>query len=371
MSASFWHAVIRFIIVIVVSFAVILGIYFVLPLVYPFIIGLGLALLFNPAVNFLERKAKVPRWLTVIFSILLLLAILTTIITLVVFEIASEINKLREILPEYTEHYIEHMQSFIMSDLVPFYDNFTAFYSSLDHEVRQQVETQVESFSQNLVVMGQTAVQNILNGILAFLGSIPSMATAFIISLLASFFISKDWPRLRVKFIKLMPDIVQSRGAAVLKDLRQAIFGFIRAQLTLISITFCIVLIGFLILRIEYGLTIALIIALVDLLPYLGTGLVFIPWIVYLFLNGDYGMVLGLSILYAIVLVQRQMMEPKILGDNVGLDPLLTLFALFVGFQLFGLFGLIIGPALMVIISALYRAGLFRDIWNFIKTPQQ
>nr|WP_267879715.1 AI-2E family transporter [Caldalkalibacillus mannanilyticus] len=78
-------------------------------------------------------------------------------------------------------------------------------------------------------------------------------------------------------------------------------------------------------------------------------------------------MVIGLSVLYAIVVVQRQMMEPKILGTNVGLDPLLTLVALFVGFQLFGLIGLIIGPVLMVIFSAMARAGVFRDLWAFIR----
>jgi sporulation integral membrane protein YtvI len=364
---KFWHAVLRFLIVAVVIIPLVVALYYVLPLIYPFLIGIVFALIFNPFVNMLEKRAKVPRWLSVTIAILLLLAILITIIVLVVIEIASEITNLQEKLPLFIADYITQVQEFIFYDLVAFYDQFTAFYSSLDPEVRKNIEQQVQSFSDKLVELVQGTITNLFEGIVAFLGAVPTIATAFIISLLASFFISKDWPRLRHKFIELIPDQVHRSGGAVLSDLRKALFGFIKAQLTLISITFILVLLGFIILDIEYGLTLAIVIALVDLLPYLGTGLVFVPWIVYLFISADYSMVIGLSILYAVVVIQRQMMEPKILGTNVGLDPLLTLVALFVGFQLFSFIGLIIGPVFMVIVGALHRAGVFRDLWAFIR----
>ncbi len=367
MSRAFWTISLRFILVSLTIAAIITLCYFIFTLVYPFLIGIIFALIFNPFVNFMKRKARFPRWLSVILSILFVLALAVTVVVLVSIEIANEINRLQQTLPVYIEQYLFQIQGFIMEDLVAFYDQFTAFYSTLDPELRVSIETQADELTSDLVQFGQNLIRNILEGFLSFLGAIPIMATAFIISLLASFFISKDWPRHSETFIKLVPAHVRLRGSAVLKDLRHAVFGFFKAQLTLISITFVIVLIGFLILRIEYASTIAIIIAVVDLLPYLGTGLVFIPWIIYLFINGQYGMVIGLSILYAIVVVQRQMMEPKILGTNVGLDPLSTLFALFVGFQLFGLIGLIVGPALMVLITALARAGVFKDLWYFIR----
>ncbi|GAA0354362.1 sporulation integral membrane protein YtvI [Bacillus horti] len=371
MGKEFWGAVVRFIVVLLATIGVLLGIFYGLGLVYPFLIGLLLALLYNPLVNFLEAKLKFPRWLAVTIAIILLIAILATIVTLVVIEIISEINKLTTSLPQYVENYFIQIQEFFMQDVLAFYDNFTDFYSSLDPEVRRNIEGQVESFTSTLVDWVQSLVTTIMNGLVGFFSKIPTMATAFVISLLASFFISKDWPKLREKYKNLLPTSLHERSGAVIKDLRKAVFGFVKAQLTLISITFVIVLIGFFILRVEYALTIALIIGLVDLLPYLGTGLIFVPWIIYLFITGEYGMVIGLSILYAIVLIQRQMMEPKILGTNVGLDPLLTLVALFVGFQLFGLIGLIIGPASMVILGALHRAGVFRDLWTFIKGKPQ
>jgi sporulation integral membrane protein YtvI len=367
MDKAFWYSTIRFIIVLITLASLLLGSYYVLPLIYPFLIGIIFAFIINPVVNLLEKRARFPRWLSVSLSILLLLTILVTIVILVVIEIAAEINTLQKTLPLYIEDYVTQIQSFIMEDLVTFYDQFTAFYSSLEPEVQKNIETQVSTFTDQIVQLGKNSITGFLNGILAFIGAIPSMATAFIISMLASFFISKDLPKLRDRFLVYAPDRLHTSGGAVLKDLRKALFGFVKAQFTLISITFVIVLIGFIVLGVEYGLTIALVVAFVDLLPYIGTGLIFVPWIIYLFINGDYTMVIGLTILYGIIVIQRQIMEPKILGNNVGLDPLLTLFALFVGFQLFGLIGLIIGPVLMVILSALVRTGVIRDVWAFIK----
>lgn len=121
-----------------------------------------------------------------------------------------------------------------------------------------------------------------------------------------------------------------------------------------------------LILRVEYAITIALIIGIVDVLPYLGTGLVFVPWIIYAAISGETHFAIGLSVLYIVVLVQRQVMEPKLLSSNIGLDPLATLIALFVGFKLIGFLGLIVGPVLLVIGRTLHHAGVFQDIWNFI-----
>ena len=152
----------------------------------------------------------------------------------------------------------------------------------------------------------------------------------------------------------------------MLADLKMALVGFIRAQLTLITLTAIIILVGLMILKVNYALTLALVIGLVDLLPYLGVGAVMVPWIVYLFIVGNYKLAIGLSILYLITIVVRQFLEPKVYASNIGLDPLLTLVALFVGLQLFGFIGLIIGPTLTVILMALYRARVFHDTFDYI-----
>ena len=199
---------------------------------------------------------------------------------------------------------------------------------------------------------------------------IPNAATVIVFSLLATFFISKDWDQLTALSSRFMPEKAKTSGKKVYVDLKKALLGFIKAQLTLISITLIIVLIGLLILRVEYAITIALITGIVDLLPYLGTGAVFVPWIIYEAVTGNIAQAVGLSILYTVVVVQRQVMEPKILSSNIGLNPLATLVALFVGFKLIGLLGLIIGPVTLVLITTLHKANVFSDLWNFIKgTP--
>ncbi|GGK11495.1 sporulation integral membrane protein YtvI [Caldalkalibacillus thermarum] len=367
MERSILLASVRGLVVISAITGLILAAYLIFPLVYPFLFGLLLALIMNPVVNWLEEKGRFPRWLAVLSTIILLLALLAALITLVIVEIVSELNRLQEHLPYLFADYMAQVEFFILNQLFPIYDRIISLYGTLDGEVQRNIEHQVENFSTQMAESLTEAGRGLINGILSFLRSIPMIATAFIISLLAFFFLSKDWPKWQAFFLRVIPERVQVSSRSVIQDLKSAFIGFIRAQLTLMSITFLIVLIGFWILRVEYALTIALFIGLVDLIPYLGPGLIFIPWIIYLFISGNYFLVIGLSVLYAIVVIQRQMIEPKILGDNVGLDPLVTLFSLFVGFKLFGMIGLIIGPVSMVFLGALHRAGVFRDLWQFVK----
>ncbi|MDQ0337849.1 sporulation integral membrane protein YtvI [Caldalkalibacillus uzonensis] len=367
MERSLLLASARGLFVIIAIMTLIVAIYLIFPLIYPFLFGLLLALVMNPVVNWLEKKARFPRWLAVLSTILLLLAVLAALITLVVVEIVSELNRLQEHLPYLFEDYMAQVEFFILNQLFPVYDRIISLYGTLDEEVQRNIEHQVENFSSQMASALTEAGRGLINGILSFLRSIPMIATAFIISLLAFFFLSKDWPKWQAFFTRIVPERVQISSRSVIQDLKSALVGFVRAQLTLMSITFLIVLIGFWILRVEYALTIALFIGLVDLIPYLGPGLIFVPWIIYLFISGNYFLVIGLSVLYGIVIIQRQMIEPKILGDNVGLDPLVTLFSLFVGFKLFGMIGLIIGPVSMVILGALHRAGIFRDLWHYVK----
>lgn len=124
-------------------------------------------------------------------------------------------------------------------------------------------------------------------------------------------------------------------------------------------------------MQIEHALTIALIIAIVDLLPYLGTSAILIPWAIYELVAGSFGIGIALAILYVAVAGTRQFIEPKILSSSLDLDPLATLISLFVGFKLFGFLGLIIGPLGLVLGTALHRTGVFRDIYNYIVQPKK
>lgn len=344
---------------------------FATPLLYPFLIALVIALIINRPVTFITKKFKIPRWLSVTIALLLLMLLAVGVVTLVVTETVVEIGELAKRLPGFASELSEYLQRTISQEfLMGVYNQIQWMYSQLDPDFQLKVNNTIGSGITSITHAGQDLVVKFLNGLKNLLVSLPNMATVSVISLMGAFFISKDFYLWESRFRRLLPNGLNNRLDQIFRDLRGALVGFIKAQLTLISLTAAIVIIGLLIMRVEYAITIGLLTGLVDLLPYLGTGTVFIPWIVYLFFKGNYSMVIGLSILYAVVLIFRQIIEPKVVAESVGLDPLLTLVALFVGLQLFGFLGLIIGPVALVLINALVKANVFTDVWKYIRGKQ-
>ncbi len=359
--------IIRFLFVIA---CIILGLYvalFISKLTYPFIIAFIIAYLLNPLVNLLNEKARIPRGIAAFLSIILLLAVLAGLFTLLITEIISGSTYLIQVVPESFERLIYFVENIVTDKVIPLYDLIMSKYSQLGAGQQQTIRTNIQSIGDSAINLGKEALNGIIVGIKLVIALLPNTATLIFVSLLATFFISKDWYKIKNLFAKYTPDRIQHYSKTIFIDLRKALFGFIKAHITLISMTTVLVLIGLLILRIPFAITIAIIIGFIDLLPYLGTGLIFVPWILYTFLSSDYKLTIGLAILYGVVIVQRQLAEPKVLSSNIGLQPLPTLISLFVGFKFFGLLGLIAGPVTLVILSTLYRARVFHELWYYIR----
>ncbi|WP_126429449.1 sporulation integral membrane protein YtvI [Brevibacillus marinus] len=372
MTADNWvvrlFQVIRFLWVVLCIVATYLAVRFLTPLLFPFLIALIIALVINRPVTWLTEKGRIPRWLSVLVILLFLLALIGGLATLVIAAVVVETGELLQRLPGLINELTGYVQQLISQEvLTNLYDRFAFFYAQLDESYRQTLDENISAALHTISNAGKEMALDLLNFVKNRLLALPDTATMLVISVLAAFFISKDFYLWQTRFRRLLPSGVNSRIDQVVKTLRGALVGFIKAQLSLISITAAIVIVGLLILRVEYAVTIGLLTGLVDLLPYLGTGTVFVPWIVYAFFKGEYSLVIGLSILYGIVVVVRQVIEPKVVADNVGLDPLLTLIALFVGLHLFGFWGLIIGPVSLVVINALVRANVLADLWAYIK----
>lgn len=359
--------VIRFLWVVLCLVVAYFALRFLIPLLFPFLIALVIAFLINRPVTWLTEKGRVPRWLSVLGVLLIVLSLIGGLATLVIAAVVVETGELLQRLPRLINELNAYLQLVISQEvLTNLYDRFAFFYAQLDENYRQTLDDNISAALNTISEASKDLVLNLLNFVKNSLLALPNAATILVISLLAAFFISKDFYLWQNRFRRLLPSSVNSQLDQVFIVLRSALVGFIKAQLALISITAAIVIIGLLILRVEYAVTIGLLTGLVDLLPYLGTGTVFVPWIVYAFFKGEYGLVIGLSILYGVVVIVRQIIEPKIVADNVGLDPLLTLVALFVGLHLFGFWGLIIGPVTLVVINALNKANVFRDIVAYI-----
>ncbi|NMD70731.1 sporulation integral membrane protein YtvI [Bacillus sp. DNRA2] len=361
----------RLLFVLFIVLALLVGLYFLSKVTYPFIIGFIIAFMMNPLVNFLETKAKIPRALSVFITLIIIFATFAGLMTLLIAEIVSGANYIAAVVPDHLDTIIAYIQEMLAGQILPFYHQIANLFQNLDTGQQETIMNNIENVGKTFGTTVGTFIKNFFGNIPNVLSWFPNAATVLIFSLLGTFFISKDWYRLSNLIGKFLPHRAKTSGRTVFIDLKKALFGFLKAQATLISMTTIIILIGLLILRIDYAITVALITGIVDVIPYLGTGAIFVPWIIYEIITGDTGIAIGLTILYIVVLVQRQLMEPKVLSSNIGLDPLATLIALFVGFKLLGFLGLIAGPVLLVIINTLNRANVFRDVWIYIKGNEQ
>ncbi|MFS0636386.1 sporulation integral membrane protein YtvI [Mesobacillus foraminis] len=367
MNPVYINRFIRFLIVIAVICASVLLVYYMSKITYPFIIGLIIAFFMNPLVDLFEKKARMPRGLAVLISLILIFALFTGLITLLIAEIVSGAEYLAKVVPRHLETLINFLELFFAGQIIPLYNQVAGLFKNLDAGQQDTIMENIQNVGSQVGTTAGNFIQNFFEKIPTILGWFPNAATVVIFSLLGTFFISKDWYRLTSIGTRLLPNKAKKSGRTVFTDLKKALFGFVKAQATLVSITTVIILIGLLILKVDYAITIALVTGIVDVIPYLGTGAVFVPWIIFEAVAGDMSRAVGLGVLYIVVLVQRQVMEPKILSSNIGLDPLATLISLFAGFKLLGFLGLIAGPVALVIINTLYRANVFLDLWLFIK----
>ncbi len=366
MNLEYLYRALRFILVIVGTALAVYLLLLTAKYTYPFIIGIILAFLMNPFITFLSGKLRFPRALSVLVSMIFLIALIAGLITFLIVETVAGAAYLSNVLPQHLDNMIILIQESFQSYILPLYEKIISLFNDLEAGQQDTILANIENIGSNIGTTLTNIIQTTLGFVPKFIGWLPGAGTGAIFTLLATFFIAKEWNKLLAKTQLLLPNKALLNIRKVIIELERALFGFIRAQLTLISITTLIVLIGLLILRIEFAITIALITGFVDLLPYLGTGLVFVPWIIYALMTGNFSLALGLAILYTVVIVQRQLMEPKILSSSIGLDPLATLIAIFIGFKIFGFVGLIIGPIVLVIISTLYKLRIFHDVWDFI-----
>lgn len=366
MNQYYIYRIVRFLSVIGIILLGGIALFYIATFTYPFIIAMILAFFMNPLVNFLEKNGRLPRGISVFLSLLFILSVLTGLIILLITEIVSGTNYLASVIPDHIETFVTYIENLIAHTIIPFYNKTATLFNQLDNTQQQTIIKNIKDIGHTFTTDLSHFIQSSLKNIPTMIGWIPSTATVLFFSLMATFFISKDWHRLVRIAGKFLPHKIYSGGKRIILDLKQALFGFISAQFTLLSLTTITILIGLLILRVDYAITIALICGLIDFIPYLGTGSVFIPWIIYAFITGDTEFAIGLLVLYIVVIVQRQLIEPKVLSSSIGIDPLATLIALFAGYKIMGFLGLILGPIILVILNTLYRANIFHEIWTFI-----
>ncbi|MFD2046301.1 sporulation integral membrane protein YtvI [Ornithinibacillus salinisoli] len=334
---------------------------------YPFIIAIALSLLINPLVTALVEKAKFHRTIATIAVILFIFTVIIGVLLIIVSEIIQGTLYLAEITPTYFQTFITIVESFVYDKILPLYDQITSYFNSLHPTQQATITDKVQQFLEYITTTGTTLLQGFFLNFPTIILLVPNSFTIIIFILLATFFITKDWYDLKDNVKQFIPSRAYEFYKEFMDHLKRAFAGYIKAQALLIFISTCIIFIGLLILQVEHALTITFFAALFDILPFIGTGIIFIPWIIYSFVTTNYMMTISLCILFGVIIVARQILEPKILSSSIGVNPLFGLFILFITIQVWGVIGILIAPALMILFYVLFQSGTFTKVWQFIK----
>lgn len=322
-----------------------LGFKLLLPLFSPFLLGLGLALAAEPMVAFLHKKLHIPRSVSAGLGVSMAFCFLAILLLLLCAFLVRELKALGGALPALENAALSSL-SLAKGKLLEAVDKTPPTIRTLLRE------NTLALFSDSTSLLGKIAGWCLsLAG--SLLSHIPDSALGLGTAAISGFMISAKLPRMKRWILRRLPREKLRSLLATLGRIKSAVFGWLLAQVKLMGMTYCILFLGFLLLRIPKSGLWALAVAVVDAFPVLGTGTVLLPWAFYCFLQTDGGRAVGLLGLYAVISLTRSALEPKLLGRHLGLDPLLTLMALYVGFKLWGLAGMIIAPLLTVTAIAL------------------
>lgn len=313
----------------------------------PFILAFLLALLLEPLVTRLMRLLRLRRPYASLIALIIGIIILGILIFFICARLYTELSELAVSLPNYGS------LLGIINLQVDAVENFI--------EVNPQIQETLNNSTQGLINSLQEWALAGSRLLLNILAALPGIFIVLVVSIVATLLMSSSYPDVKRLFRKLLPRKWLTSAQTIGEDLGAAIFGFVRAEAILISVTGIILTTGLVVLGNRYAFTLGFTAAFLDLLPIVGTGIIFVPWIIGLFIMGSVSEGVKILLLWLLATVIRQILEPKVMSQSIGLHPLPTIISMYVGLKLLGGVGLILGPGLVIIYEALRKAGIFTD----------
>ncbi len=333
----------------VIFAAVYLLLRYVLGILLPFLISFFIALISRPLIDRICRHTRLKKSavsVTVMFFILFVTAYFIFLIC------SAAITQLGNLIYSVTEQ-LSGENNYV-TDFLDFIESVRLKFPFLDTNIigdgKSVYSMAVEMISEALKSVG-IKITSYLAGILAALPSILITGGVIILSL---FYFSKDYDRIKAYIKNLIPISAREKMAGVKNDILSVVLKYFKSYFILLLLTFSELFVGFLFLKIENAFILAAIIAVVDILPVLGVGVVLLPWAFIAFVGGNTSLFMGLLILYAAVYFLRQIEEPKIVGKQMNVHPLFALFTMYAGLKIAGIGGMVIGPFLAFVIKTVY-----------------
>ena len=333
-------------------FILILGIIFsifkyALPVLFPFLVAFSISIILRHPVDFISKHLKINRKFVGVLLLLLLYGSISFVFIFFGTKLFRYIGELFQKLPEIYTTNIEPALNIIIykiQDIIP----------------ELNVVLDLENISKYIMNIINSISFSAVNLIASIATKIPSFLVKFIFAIIASFLCTLDYYKVTGFIMRQFPERVQE----IIINVKQNIFGtivkFLKAYSILMFVTFIQLSIGLTIFNIPNAITLAVIFSMLDVLPAIGVGGLFIPWSIIEFIKGNYDLAIGLLVIYGIISIVRSILEPKVIGKQIGLNPLITLTSMFLGAEILGFFGIFIFPIIATIIKYLNDSGTLK-----------
>ena len=324
--------------------AVYISLKYLLPVLLPLLIGATVGTLASAIARKLSKYTIASKKVLSFSVLLLLLSSLGALLFFSVRRLVIELGKLAEGIGEdggVIGDFFEKASALI-SDLG---DNIADRLPGSNPETADKIRGYIEELLGNALSSVGSAVPGLLTSLL---GSLPDILLGAIAAVIVAFYFTLDTPKIKSGIISILPAPAERFLSHIKKEAAVAAIGYLRSYSLILLITFAEIFFGLSVLGVEYSFIIAAVSAAVDILPILGVGIVLIPWALFCLMTHNLFLGIGLIILYVIIVVVRQFIEPKIVGENLGLHPLLTLASFYLGYRLIGFAGILIAPLALI-----------------------
>ena len=328
-------------------------------LLSPCLFSLVLAWLLNPAVRWLQRKTNGSRKVISMILVVLVFAVIGGILFglgwVAVDQVRSLFDNRQSLLDE------------LLDGLLVVVNSFQRWLAGLNGVVPDELITSSEDLINTVV--GWVQELDFSGWFAQMAGQAPSMVTnvsgfavALVVFMMASYFITGDYPRLRYELTDRVPMVARDFCRSVKNIFMSAFGGYVKSQLILSAGVFMILTVGFLLMKQPYGLLLAFGLAVLDFIPIIGAGTVMVPWAVIDMVLAQYGEAAALMAVWGVIVLFRRFAEPKVLGDQTGLSPILSLVGIYIGMKMGGVLGMVVGPLLLLVCIILAKLGIFRPV---------
>ena len=327
----------------------------------PFLIAFIISLLIEPLIKFTVKKTKFTRKIS---AIIVLIIVFSILIGLFIWGITSLITEANHLLLKLNE-YFEKAKNLV--------NHLISGFEFEKMQIPQEIKNILSESSFDFLEKISQSVKSILNSLINAVTKVPIIGINIVITILSTYFICTDKVYILDQIEHHMPKRWVKKIGLHLRQIISSLGNYLKAEVILILIAFGIVTIGLFIfnimgLNVQYPLLAALGISFVDALPILGSGTILIPWAIISGINGDITLAISIIGLYVVLIITRQLLEPKIISKHIGIHPIFTLIAMYTGFKINGVIGLIVGPIILIILRNIFTTlidnGIVKTIFD-------